>query len=148
VLDEPTASLDPESRLEMRDILIQQRQARTIVMTTHYMDEADSVADNIAIMSAGSLVVADSPLALRLLYGVFFCMLQFFFIICLQFMLWFVNVISWLGKIIAERSLVQALRSLCRLKTLCPLVYSMCSCCAVKALIIGCLWLTRAMLFQ
>lgn len=78
MLDEPTASLDPESRLEMRDILIQQRQARTIVMTTHYMDEADSVADQIAIISSGSLVVADSPLALRLLYGVFFCILNFF----------------------------------------------------------------------
>ncbi len=69
VLDEPTAGLDPESRMEIRDILIQQRPRRTIVITTHYMDEADSIADRIAIIAGGKLMAIDGPLALRLKHG-------------------------------------------------------------------------------
>ncbi|EPQ04799.1 ATP-binding cassette sub-family A member 3 [Myotis brandtii] len=55
ILDEPTAGMDPASRRATRDLLQQYKQGRTILLTTHYMEEADILGDRIAIMVKGSL---------------------------------------------------------------------------------------------
>jgi ABC-2 type transport system ATP-binding protein len=66
-LDEPTTGLDPVSRVavwEMLNKLKDQRQL-TMLITTHYMDEADRLCDRIAIVDHGKLVALDSPAALK-----------------------------------------------------------------------------------
>jgi ABC-2 type transport system ATP-binding protein len=67
-LDEPTTGLDPVSRAEVWELLtlIKQERRLTILLTTHYMDEADRLCDRIAIMDRGRLVVLDTPRALKL----------------------------------------------------------------------------------
>jgi ABC-2 type transport system ATP-binding protein len=64
-LDEPTTGMDPQARHATWDI-IQQQQARgvTILLTTHFMDEAERLADRIAIMDGGKLIALDTPVAL------------------------------------------------------------------------------------
>ncbi|HUR80540.1 MAG TPA: ABC transporter ATP-binding protein [Thermoanaerobaculia bacterium] len=65
-LDEPSVGLDPQARLAIWDILRELRaQGRTIVMTTHYMEEADQLCDRIAIVDRGRLLSCDTPAALR-----------------------------------------------------------------------------------
>ena len=66
-LDEPTTGLDPVSRVAVWEMLgnIQSRQQLTILITTHYMDEADRLCDRIAIVDHGKLVALDSPIALK-----------------------------------------------------------------------------------
>lgn len=65
-LDEPTVGLDPQARLALWDILRDlHRQGRTIVMTTHYMEEADQLCDRIAIVDHGKLLALDTPEALK-----------------------------------------------------------------------------------
>ena len=65
-LDEPTVGLDPQTRLALWDILRQlHAERRTIVMTTHYMDEADKLCDRIAIVDRGELLELDTPRALK-----------------------------------------------------------------------------------
>src|ERR1044071_2893711 len=65
-LDEPTVGLDPQARLALWDILLSlHRQGRTIVMTTHYMEEADRLCDRLAIIDHGKLLALDSPAGLR-----------------------------------------------------------------------------------
>ncbi|HEV8598227.1 MAG TPA: ABC transporter ATP-binding protein [Gemmatimonadales bacterium] len=65
-LDEPTVGLDPQARLELWDILRSlQGQGRTIIMTTHYMEEADRLCDRLAIIDHGRLLALDSPTGLR-----------------------------------------------------------------------------------
>ena len=65
-LDEPTVGLDPQTRLALWDILRSlHAERRTIVMTTHYMEEADKLCDRIAIVDHGKLVALDSPLNLK-----------------------------------------------------------------------------------
>jgi ABC-2 type transport system ATP-binding protein len=66
-LDEPTVGLDPQARLALWDILrILHAQGRTIVMTTHYMQEADELCDRLAIIDRGKLLALDTPSRLRL----------------------------------------------------------------------------------
>jgi ABC-2 type transport system ATP-binding protein len=66
-LDEPTVGLDPQARLALWDILrILHAQGRTIVMTTHYMQEADELCDRLAIVDRGRLLALDTPSRLRL----------------------------------------------------------------------------------
>ena len=61
-LDEPTVGLDPQARLALWDILrILHAQGRTIVMTTHYMQEADELCDRLAIIDRGKLLALDTP---------------------------------------------------------------------------------------
>lgn len=65
-LDEPTVGLDPQARLALWDILRSlHQQGRTIVMTTHYMEEADQLCDRIAIIDRGRLLALDTPGALK-----------------------------------------------------------------------------------
>ena len=65
-LDEPTVGLDPQARLGLWDILLDMHnRGRTIVMTTHYMDEADRLCDRLAIIDQGKLLALDTPRALK-----------------------------------------------------------------------------------
>ncbi len=65
-LDEPTAGLDPQSRLALWDILRQLNTAgQTIMLTTHYMEEADQLCGRVAIMDRGRILALDTPLALK-----------------------------------------------------------------------------------
>ncbi len=66
-LDEPTTGLDPVSRVAVRELLERLRRERdlTILITTHYMDEADKLCDRIAIVDHGRLMALDSPLRLK-----------------------------------------------------------------------------------
>jgi ABC-2 type transport system ATP-binding protein len=66
-LDEPTTGLDPVSRVAVWQMLVKLKQEHdlTILMTTHYMDEADKLCDRVAIVDHGKLVALDSPMKLR-----------------------------------------------------------------------------------
>jgi ABC-2 type transport system ATP-binding protein len=65
-LDEPTVGLDPQARLSLWEILrTLHRAGRTIVMTTHYMEEADQLCDRLAIIDRGHLLALDTPAALK-----------------------------------------------------------------------------------
>jgi ABC-2 type transport system ATP-binding protein len=65
-LDEPTVGLDPQARHGVWEILRElHAQGRTIVMTTHYMEEADQLCDRVAIVDQGKLLALDTPSALR-----------------------------------------------------------------------------------
>ena len=66
-LDEPTTGLDPVSRVAVWDMLARLKRERdlTILVTTHYMDEADKLCDRIAIVDHGKLAALDSPLKLK-----------------------------------------------------------------------------------
>jgi len=66
-LDEPTTGLDPVSRSAVWDMLrkIKSQRDLTILITTHYMDEADKLCDRVAIVDHGKLVALDSPMALK-----------------------------------------------------------------------------------
>jgi len=66
-LDEPTTGLDPVSRVAVWEMLTRLKRGRdlTILVTTHYMDEADKLCDRIAIVDHGKLVALDSPLKLK-----------------------------------------------------------------------------------
>jgi ABC-2 type transport system ATP-binding protein len=65
-LDEPTAGLDPQSRLALWDLLRELHgQGQTILLTTHYMEEADQLCERVAIMDHGQILALDSPAALK-----------------------------------------------------------------------------------
>jgi len=65
-LDEPTAGLDPQSRLALWEILGElNRQGQTILLTTHYMEEAEQLCDRVAIMDHGRILALDTPQALK-----------------------------------------------------------------------------------
>jgi ABC-2 type transport system ATP-binding protein len=65
-LDEPTAGLDPQSRLALWDLLVELHgEGQTIMLTTHYMEEADRLCDRVAIMDHGRVLALDTPAALK-----------------------------------------------------------------------------------
>src|SRR5580700_8041863 len=65
-LDEPTAGLDPQSRLALWDLLGQLHgEGQTILLTTHYMEEADRLCQRVAIMDHGRILALDTPKALK-----------------------------------------------------------------------------------
>jgi ABC-2 type transport system ATP-binding protein len=66
-LDEPTTGLDPEARVAMwREVgRLARRESRTILLTTHYLEEADELADRLAIVSRGTVVVEGTPQELK-----------------------------------------------------------------------------------
>ena len=66
ILDEPTVGLDPQSARDLRDRVRElKRQGRTVLLTTHYMEEADQLCDRIAIVDHGEIVALDTPAALK-----------------------------------------------------------------------------------
>jgi ABC-2 type transport system ATP-binding protein len=66
-LDEPTTGLDPVSRVAVWEMLrkIKSERDLTVLLTTHYMDEADKLCDRIAIVDHGELKALDSPMKLK-----------------------------------------------------------------------------------
>ena len=67
VLDEPSAGLDPQSRLVLWEHIhsLSKEKGKTIILTTHIMEEADRLSDRIAIMDHGKLLVLDTPESLK-----------------------------------------------------------------------------------
>jgi ABC-2 type transport system ATP-binding protein len=69
-LDEPSAGLDPQSRIAMWEAVQGlRRQGITVVLTTHYMEEADELCDRLAIIDHGKILVEDTPTALKASVG-------------------------------------------------------------------------------
>jgi ABC-2 type transport system ATP-binding protein len=65
-LDEPTAGLDPQSRIALWEILGElHSEGQTILLTTHYMEEADQLCDRLAIIDHGKLLALDTPARLK-----------------------------------------------------------------------------------
>ena len=69
MLDEPTSGMDPEARREMWDLLISLKKGRTILLTTHFMEEADVLGDRIAIMGKGKVKCCGTPFFLKKRFG-------------------------------------------------------------------------------
>ena len=64
-LDEPTTGLDPQSRRQLWELIEQFRsEGRTVMLTTHYMDEAEKLCDRVAIVDHGNVIALDTPRAL------------------------------------------------------------------------------------
>jgi ABC-2 type transport system ATP-binding protein len=71
-LDEPSIGLDPQIRREMWDIIRKIRiDGRTVLITTHYIEEAEALCDRVGILTKGQLVALDSPEALKAQAGSF-----------------------------------------------------------------------------
>jgi len=70
LLDEPTSGLDPGARRGIWEVLMREKSGRSIILSTHFMDEADLLGDRIAIMADGELHCAGSSLFLKKRYGV------------------------------------------------------------------------------
>ncbi|MBP7929121.1 MAG: ABC transporter ATP-binding protein [Acidimicrobiia bacterium] len=69
-LDEPTAGLDPQSRIALWEIIQELHHAgQTVVLTTHYMEEAEDLCDRVAIIDQGRIIALDSPDALKASLG-------------------------------------------------------------------------------
>src|SRR6266446_6904105 len=65
-LDEPTTGLDPQVRLEIRDLIEELRsEKRTILLTTHYIEEAERLCDRVAIIDAGQIIAMGTPRELQ-----------------------------------------------------------------------------------
>lgn len=64
VLDEPEAGLDPQSRVRVREYIRSLARSKTVILTTHNMDEAERLADRVAIIDRGRLLVLDTPAGL------------------------------------------------------------------------------------
>ncbi|XP_078010201.1 phospholipid-transporting ATPase ABCA7-like isoform X1 [Phascolarctos cinereus] len=65
ILDEPTAGVDPFSRRAIWELLLKYRQGRTVILSTHYMDEAELLGDRVAMIAGGQLRCCGSPLFLK-----------------------------------------------------------------------------------
>jgi ABC-2 type transport system ATP-binding protein len=65
VLDEPEAGLDPQTRIQVREYIRSLARRKTVVLTTHDMEEADRVTDRVAIIDHGQLLVLDTPERLK-----------------------------------------------------------------------------------
>ncbi|KAF4110511.1 hypothetical protein G5714_007542 [Onychostoma macrolepis] len=69
ILDEPTAGVDPYARRGIWELLLKYKQGRTIILSTHHMDEADILGDRVAIISHGRVCCCGSSLFLKKAYG-------------------------------------------------------------------------------
>jgi ABC-2 type transport system ATP-binding protein len=65
-LDEPTTGLDPQARRNLWDVIraINAEQGKTVVLTTHYLEEAERLCERVAIMDAGQIIALDTPAGL------------------------------------------------------------------------------------
>jgi len=70
MLDEPTSGMDTSARRNLWEMLKNNKDGRIVVLTTHYMDEADILGDRIAIMAEGDVQCTGSSLFLKNRYGV------------------------------------------------------------------------------
>ncbi|KFB48612.1 AGAP006380-PA-like protein [Anopheles sinensis] len=70
LLDEPTSGMDPSARRALWNLLQREKQNRTMLLSTHFMDEADVLGDRIAIMAEGKLKAVGSPFFLKKTFGV------------------------------------------------------------------------------
>jgi ABC-2 type transport system ATP-binding protein len=69
-LDEPSIGLDPQIRRQMWDIIRKAKiEGRTVIITTHYIEEAEALCDRVAILSKGKLISLDSPNNLKAQIG-------------------------------------------------------------------------------
>jgi len=69
-LDEPTVSMDPQSRRATWDFIEEFRQSgKTVILTTHYIEEAEELADRVGIIDHGMLIALDTPHALMEVNG-------------------------------------------------------------------------------
>ncbi|MCK9347211.1 MAG: ABC transporter ATP-binding protein [Bacteroidales bacterium] len=69
ILDEPEAGLDPQSRMLVRDYIRSCKKEKTVILTTHNMDEADRITDRLAIIDHGKLLLLDTPQNLKKTMG-------------------------------------------------------------------------------
>nr|CAI5865549.1 unnamed protein product [Callosobruchus analis] len=69
MLDEPTSGMDPSARRKLWDLMLKNKTGKTILLTTHFMDEADVLGDRIAIMAEGELKCCGSSFFLKKKYG-------------------------------------------------------------------------------
>ena len=69
ILDEPTSAMDPLGKHQIWDLLKGMKQDRTILLTTHLMDEADALADRCAIMAHGTIRCVGTPAFLKMKLG-------------------------------------------------------------------------------
>ena len=69
LLDEPSSGMDPTARRETWDIIEKAKANKIVILTTHYMDEAEMLADRVAIISKGSLQVCGTAMFLKKKYG-------------------------------------------------------------------------------
>ncbi|XP_065093711.1 phospholipid-transporting ATPase ABCA1-like [Ochlerotatus camptorhynchus] len=70
LLDEPSTGVDPTARHALWDFLLEEKQNKTILLSTHYMNEADVLGDRIAILADGKLTASGSPFFLKNAFGV------------------------------------------------------------------------------
>ena len=70
LLDEPTAGMDAQARRKVWELIENEKANRTIILTTHLMDEADYLGDRIAIMGNGKLICCGSSVFLKNKFGV------------------------------------------------------------------------------
>lgn len=70
ILDEPTSGCDPSARRAIWDLLLRNREGRTMLLSTHHMDEADILGQRVAIMVDGRVECAGTPLALKSHFGI------------------------------------------------------------------------------
>ncbi|KAG8510526.1 ATP-binding cassette sub-family A member 13 [Galemys pyrenaicus] len=69
ILDEPTSGVDPCSRRSIWDILLKYREGRTVIFTTHHLDEAEALSDRVAVLQQGQLRCCGPPSCLTESYG-------------------------------------------------------------------------------
>lgn len=69
ILDEPEAGLDPQSRILVRDFIKTYSKQKTVILTTHNMDEAERLSDRVAIIDHGKLLLLDTPQNLKRTVG-------------------------------------------------------------------------------
>jgi len=72
LLDEPTSGMDPTARRETWEIIKQAKKDKIIILTTHYMDEAEYLADRVAVISRGQLKICGTTSFLKSSFGHFF----------------------------------------------------------------------------
>lgn len=69
ILDEPGAGVDPAARRRIWRLIDQHRVDRTVLLSTHHLDEADMLSDTVVVMHRGKILCTGSPLSLKTTYG-------------------------------------------------------------------------------